>query len=121
MLDLWGIGKETAYTILLYGLNRPIFVVDAYTRRLLVDLTHDETWNKKEYDEVRKLLESALSRNPTSSRSKLHSFASTQGRAIQISLIRETQRVSGGRVSGLVDLFQQSHALIVQWGKLRKR
>ena len=35
LLDVTGIGPETADSILLYALNRPVFVVDAYTRRLL--------------------------------------------------------------------------------------
>lgn len=34
LLDQWGIGRETADSIILYALNRPIFVVDEYTRRL---------------------------------------------------------------------------------------
>ena len=34
LLKVKGIGKETADSILLYGLNKPSFVVDAYTKRL---------------------------------------------------------------------------------------
>lgn len=34
LLGVRGIGPETADSILLYALNRPTFVVDAYTRRL---------------------------------------------------------------------------------------
>ncbi len=34
LLSLKGIGEETADSILLYGLDRPYFVVDAYTKRL---------------------------------------------------------------------------------------
>ncbi len=34
LLTVNGIGEETADSILLYGLNKPIFVVDAYTRRI---------------------------------------------------------------------------------------
>ena len=34
LLSLWGIGPETADSILLYAFERPVFVVDAYTRRL---------------------------------------------------------------------------------------
>jgi len=30
-----GVGPETADSILLYALNRPVFVIDAYTRRIL--------------------------------------------------------------------------------------
>lgn len=35
LLGINGIGKETADSILLYALNRPVFVVDAYTKRFL--------------------------------------------------------------------------------------
>lgn len=38
LLDLHGIGFETADSILLYGLDRPYFVVDAYTRRIFSSL-----------------------------------------------------------------------------------
>ncbi len=34
LLSIKGIGKETADSILLYALNKPVFVVDAYTKRL---------------------------------------------------------------------------------------
>jgi endonuclease-3 related protein len=35
LLDLWGIGPETADSILLYAYGMPVFVIDAYTRRVL--------------------------------------------------------------------------------------
>jgi endonuclease-3 related protein len=35
LLSINGIGPETADSILLYALNKPIFVVDAYTKRIL--------------------------------------------------------------------------------------
>ncbi len=35
LLSVNGIGPETADDILLYALDRPVFVIDAYTRRLL--------------------------------------------------------------------------------------
>jgi len=34
LLQVWGIGKETADSILLYAYNQPYFVVDAYTKRI---------------------------------------------------------------------------------------
>ena len=34
LLDVHGIGLETADAILLYALRRPVFVIDAYTKRL---------------------------------------------------------------------------------------
>ena len=38
LLAVKGIGPETADSILLYGLKKPIFVVDAYTQRILHDM-----------------------------------------------------------------------------------
>ena len=35
LLSIHGIGQETADSIILYAANKPIFVVDAYTRRIL--------------------------------------------------------------------------------------
>jgi endonuclease III related protein len=35
LLSQWGVGPETADSILLYAFRVPLFVVDAYTRRLL--------------------------------------------------------------------------------------
>ena len=35
LLEVHGIGEETADSILLYAANRPVFVIDAYTRRIL--------------------------------------------------------------------------------------
>ena len=35
LLKLKGIGPETADSILLYALDKPIFVIDEYTRRLV--------------------------------------------------------------------------------------
>ena len=35
LLGISGIGPETADSILLYALNRPVFVVDAYTKRFI--------------------------------------------------------------------------------------
>lgn len=34
LLSLWGVGEETADSILLYAAHRPVFVVDAYTGRV---------------------------------------------------------------------------------------
>ncbi|MBI4978811.1 MAG: hypothetical protein HZC28_15140 [Spirochaetes bacterium] len=38
LLGVWGIGPETADSILCYALDKPAFVIDAYTRRLLFRL-----------------------------------------------------------------------------------
>ena len=38
LLSIYGVGEETADSILLYAAKKPIFVVDAYTHRLLTRL-----------------------------------------------------------------------------------
>lgn len=35
LLEIWGIGEETADSILLYAANKPFFVIDTYTRRII--------------------------------------------------------------------------------------
>jgi endonuclease-3 related protein len=35
LLGIYGIGEETADVIILYAGNRPVFVIDAYTRRII--------------------------------------------------------------------------------------
>ena len=58
LLSVHGIGPETADDILLYAFRRPVFVIDAYTRRLFSRLgliTGDEP-----YETLRLLLENTL-------------------------------------------------------------
>lgn len=42
LLSIWGIGEETADSILLYAYNKPHFVVDAYTKRIFQRLGYRE-------------------------------------------------------------------------------
>lgn len=58
LLGLNGVGPETADSILLYAGNHPIFVVDAYTRRILA--RHDILPEHTAYEDVRHLFERAL-------------------------------------------------------------
>ena len=78
LLDLHGIGPETADSILLYALDKMVFVVDAYTKRLFSRL-------------------GILNANM--------SYDDVQNYFIQ-------------RLPGLLQLYQEFHALIVQQGKL---
>jgi endonuclease-3 related protein len=59
LLNLWGIGRETADSILLYAYHRPFFVVDAYTRRLLATQGMDGL-SRADYDDIRSFFESHL-------------------------------------------------------------
>jgi endonuclease-3 related protein len=58
LLRLPGVGPETADSILLYALEKPVFVVDAYTRRIFA--RHGWASPKAGYDEIRLALEAAL-------------------------------------------------------------
>ena len=58
LLSVNGIGPETADDILLYAFQRPVFVIDAYTRRLFTRL--GLTGADKTYEELRAFFEHAL-------------------------------------------------------------
>jgi endonuclease-3 related protein len=58
LLTVHGIGPETADAILLYAAKHPVFVVDAYTRRMLE--RHGLTAPTQGYEEIRQLFERSL-------------------------------------------------------------
>jgi len=62
LLAVYGIGPETADSILLYAGNHPVFVVDAYTHRIFG--RHGVTDGKAEYEKVRALIEGSIPREP---------------------------------------------------------
>ncbi|OGG91975.1 hypothetical protein A3H03_00720 [Candidatus Kuenenbacteria bacterium RIFCSPLOWO2_12_FULL_42_13] len=57
LLRLKGVGPETADSILLYGLDLPVFVIDEYTRRLVKGRRIASNLN---YEYLRKLFETNL-------------------------------------------------------------
>ena len=61
LLGVNGIGRETADSILLYVLGKPIFVVDAYTKRMLSRHGY-KTALKEDYDVVQQWFAKALPR-----------------------------------------------------------
>jgi endonuclease III related protein len=61
LLKVKGIGEETADSILLYAGRKPIFVVDAYTRRVLQ--RHDIIRNDATYREIQNLFMTHLPRS----------------------------------------------------------
>lgn len=56
LLHVKGVGEETADCILLYGGGYPLFVVDAYTRRLFARLGH----SFRKDDEIRQAVQAEL-------------------------------------------------------------
>jgi endonuclease-3 related protein len=61
LLAVKGIGPETADSIMLYALNKPLFVVDAYTKRIFS--RHGFVSETAAYDEIKRLFETNLSRS----------------------------------------------------------
>ncbi len=58
LLEVYGIGPETADTILLYALDLPSFVIDAYTRRWL-EKSNIPGYDQS-YDELKSMFETSL-------------------------------------------------------------
>ncbi|MBS1266046.1 MAG: Endonuclease III [Candidatus Woesearchaeota archaeon] len=61
LLNLWGIGPETADSILLYAYKQPEFVVDAYTKRFL--LKKGLISEKAKYNEIKALFDDNLKKD----------------------------------------------------------
>ena len=70
LLAVHGIGPETADSILLYAAGHPVFVVDAYTRRILerhghqLDFVRNGKSRPFSYEQIRQLFERNLPRDP---------------------------------------------------------
>jgi endonuclease-3 related protein len=62
LLEVPGLGPETADAILLYAAGRPVFVADAYARRVLA--RHRLIDPRAGYEEVRRWLEAHLPSDP---------------------------------------------------------
>ena len=58
LLEIKGVGRETADSILLYAFDRPIFVVDAYTARIIC--RHELIGPDADYEQLREMFESSL-------------------------------------------------------------
>jgi endonuclease-3 related protein len=61
LLSINGIGPETADSILLYALDKPVFVIDAYTKRIL--LRHRLIKEDATYDQIQNLFTQNLKPN----------------------------------------------------------
>jgi endonuclease-3 related protein len=114
LLNLHGIGPETADSILLYAGNHPVFVVDAYTRRILA--RHEILPEKAPYEEIRKLFEEALS---SVSESAAHSGEDTKQRLESSFPITAhlPSRMSTAKRTTLTQVYNEMHGLIVGVGK----
>lgn len=115
LLGLNGIGPETADSILLYAGNHPVFVVDAYTRRILD--RHGILPEKSRYDEIRNLFERALT--PLAVDAVPHGRAQQKGKWICSvpGTSHPPSAMSLAKRSALVQIYNEMHGLIVGVGK----
>lgn len=77
LLEVSGIGEETADSILLYAGGMPVFVVDAYTRRIMK--RHGIIDGDPQYSEVQKLITASIPRN-TSLYNQFHALIVQAGK-----------------------------------------
>jgi endonuclease-3 related protein len=107
LLALNGVGPETADSILLYAGNHPVFVVDAYTRRIFE--RHGIVPPKARYDEIRLLMEDAVIR--AAPEQLVFEKPGSDPR-------HPVSRVSRMSRTELVQHYNELHALIVRAGNL---
>ena len=114
LLNLTGIGPETADSILLYAGNHPVFVVDAYTRRIFS--RHNIVNEEAPYEEIRDLFEEALApvaeciveTDSNVRRELAKGFAGAS---------HPPSKMSTAKRTALTQVFNEMHGLIVGVGK----
>ena len=111
LLALNGVGPETADSILLYAGNHPVFVVDAYTQRILE--RHEMVSSAAGYDEIRQLFEQALgeTRPPQLNLGGAPTATPPKGSC------HRPSRMSTAERTALAQTFNEMHGLIVGVGK----
>ena len=109
LLALKGIGPETADAFLLYAGNHEIFVVDAYTRRILE--RHEAIGTVAKYDQIRELMERALKDKAPGSPLFDDANLSPRPLAHVASAMSQEQR------SPRAQIYNEMHGLLVQVGK----
>ena len=101
LLALNGVGPETADSILLYAGGHPVFVVDAYTRRILE--RHRILPANATYDQIRQSFEAALRGAPEPRR---------MGRSPR----HPASAMSSAELSPVARRYNEMHALLVAVG-----
>jgi endonuclease-3 related protein len=115
LLSLNGVGPETADSILLYAGNHPVFVVDAYTRRILD--RHRILPENADYEEIRELFQRALA--PLAHQQKLiPASAAPQLEAGIRGAAHPPSAMSTAARTAEVQVYNEMHGLIVGVGKL---
>lgn len=108
LLELDGVGPETADSILLYGGQHPVFVVDAYTRRILS--RHGMVAHDASYDEIQEFCQSTLPA-PASGSSGASQKTGAPG------AYHPPSAMSCAKRGALAQIYNEMHGLIVGVGK----
>lgn len=111
LLSLNGVGPETADSILLYAGNHPVFVVDAYTRRILD--RHKILAEKANYEEIREFFQRSLA--PV-----VREQQQTEGPPLEAGIRgagHPPSAMSTTARTTLVQVYNEMHGLIVGVGK----
>ena len=114
LLGLNGVGPETADSILLYAGNHPVFVVDAYTRRILE--RHSIVPDKVDYEDIRDLFQRALA--PLAQQQQL--TQATIAPPLEAGIrgaSHPPSAMSTGARTAQVQVYNEMHGLIVGVGK----
>lgn len=114
LLSLNGIGPETADSILLYAGNHPVFVVDAYTRRMID--RHGIADGKAEYEAIRLLFERALDPTVIEQERKPVKTLPTRQSSVR-GAAHSPSAMSTAHRTALVQAYNEMHGLIVGVGK----
>jgi len=112
LLGLNGVGPETADSILLYAGNHPVFVVDAYTRRILE--RHAILPARADYEEIRELFERAL--GPLAEEQRKEPVPLEAG--CVRGAAHPPSAMSTAKRTALAQVYNEMHGLIVGVGKL---
>jgi endonuclease III related protein len=118
LLGLNGVGPETADSILLYAGNHPVFVVDAYTRRILD--RHGIMPEKMDYENIRELFERALATAAEQAAVQQEQGPANATAQHGSGIRRATHPPSAMSMAtrpGLVQIYNEMHGLIVGVGK----
>jgi len=116
LLKLNGVGPETADSILLYSGNHPVFVVDAYTRRILS--RHAILPESATYEEIRELFQKSLSllAEPAPTSHEPSPKILTPGLA-GAGTPHPPSKMSTAKRTALTQVYNEMHGLIVGVGK----
>jgi endonuclease III related protein len=124
LLSLNGIGPETADSILLYAGNHPVFVVDAYTLRIIE--RHQLVPASATYEDIRELFERALLRLEASFLVQCSElgwprfasrFSQANGTETLANSCHLASKMSTAERTPAAQVFNEMHGLIVAVGK----